>query len=213
MKKLLIAGNWKSNKTVDEAREWVDRFTMPSEALQLVLFVPYTLLPFMASKKLPFFLGAQNMSPFPDGAYTGEISARQIKEFADWVLLGHSERRTHFDETEAMLQKKVIEAGNVGLRVLYCVQNAATPIPKGVSAVAYEPYSAIGTGHPATPEDAEEVCAKIKAKSQARVVLYGGSVTPENVSTFVAKPSIDGVLPGGVSLDPDRFAALIAHAT
>ncbi|OGG34465.1 hypothetical protein A2363_00450 [Candidatus Gottesmanbacteria bacterium RIFOXYB1_FULL_47_11] len=212
MKQLFIAGNWKSNKTGKEAEMWLNNFQFPPVNCQLVLFVPFTVLPGLKMKNVPFMLGAQNVSAYPEGAYTGEVSARQIREFADWVLIGHSERRKYFGETDEILAKKVELAKAAGLKIIYCVPDGATPIPLGVEVVAYEPVWAIGTGKSDTPENANNVISAIKATSQVAAVLYGGSVTPENVASFVKESAIDGVLPGGASLDPATFAALITNA-
>lgn len=216
MKPLLIAGNWKSNKTTAEALRWLQDFkshivSIP-KYITVVLCVPFTLLPFLAAEKPPFSLGAQNVSPFGEGAYTGEVSARQIKEFADWVIIGHSERRSNLGETDELLAKKVEQAKSVGLKIIYCVPDDNTVIPKGVDVVAYEPTWAIGTGKTDTPGNANSVIANIKAKSQVPTIIYGGSVTAANVASFVVQPAIDGVLPGGASLDPEKFANLISAA-
>ncbi len=215
MKQVLIAGNWKSNKTTTEAIEWLHNFKIETTA-QVVLFVPFTLLyPLkqeIARLRLPIELGAQDVSPFGDGAYTGEVNARQIKELADWVIIGHSERRGHFGETDELLAKKVAQAKDAGLKIIYCVSNDATIVPAGVDTVAYEPVWAIGTGKSDTPENASRVVAAIKAKTQASSVIYGGSVTPENVASFVSEEAIDGVLPGGASLNAETFSQLIQRA-
>lgn len=215
MKKLLIAGNWKSNKTAREAIEWLGNFKLETQA-PVVLFVPFTLLYPLKQEidrlQIPIELGAQDVSPFPDGAYTGEVSARQIKDLADWVIIGHSERRKHFGETDEILEKKVSQARLAGLQIIYCVGDDVTVVPQGVDTVAYEPVWAIGTGKSDTPENANTVVGVIKAKTHVPVVIYGGSVTPENVSLFVSQEGIDGVLPGGASLDPIKFATLIKNA-
>ncbi len=220
MKPLFIAGNWKSNKTTTEAMEWLANFKAQSSQLKLenmtiVLCVPFTLIPVLKEQigQLPMALGAQDVSPFPDGAYTGEVSARQLKELCDWVIVGHSERRKNFGETDEQLGKKVNQAKAVGLKVMYCVPDSQTKIPQQVDVVAYEPIWAIGTGKTDTPENAASVITSIKAASHVQIALYGGSVTPENVKSFINQSSIDGVLPGGASLDPVKFYQLIATAS
>jgi len=215
MKKLLIAGNWKSNKTAGEAIEWLGNFKLETQA-QVILFIPFTLLFPLKQEilrlQIPIQLGAQDISPFPDGAYTGEVSARQIKELADWVIIGHSERRKYFRETDEVLAQKVGQAKSAGLHIVYCVPDQETAIPPGVDAVAYEPVWAIGTGKSDTPDNASQVTRMIKAKSNISAVIYGGSVTPDNVASFVSQEAIDGVLPGGASLDPEKFINLITNA-
>ncbi len=236
MDTILIAGNWKSNKTTSEAMEWLQKlsaisFQQSAKECSIVLCVPFTLLYLLKQEierlHLPLELGAQDVSPFADGAYTGEVSARQIKELASWVIIGHSERRKYFGETDEILSQKVIHAKSVGLSVLYCVPDDVTIVPGMVDAVAYEPVWAIGTGKSDTPENANSVIRAIKAKCvpdsrnqkfpdsgnlNVPLVIYGGSVTSENVASFIAQPAVDGVLPGGASMDPVKFANLIKNA-
>jgi triosephosphate isomerase (TIM) len=222
MKKLFIAGNWKSNKTSVEASAWMTKYasnvldiSSGSVQVPVVVCVPYTILSTMKQEmrniSFPLLLSAQNISKFDEGAYTGEVTGKMIKEFADWVIIGHSERRKYFSESDADLSVKVEKAHAAGLKVIFCVPDDNTPIPKGADVVAYEPVWAIGTGKTDSPENANAVVASIKNKSGAGIVLYGGSVTGDNVASFVTQPSIDGVLPGGASMDPDKFSHLI-HA-
>jgi len=218
MKKLFIAGNWKSNKTIAEAKEWIAKFSSYQipENNTVVILAPYTVLESLAdavkTAKSSLALGAQNISKFDEGAYTGEISGKMIKETADWVIIGHSERRKYFSESDADLTTKVEKAHAAGLKVIFCVQDENTPVPATADVVAYEPVWAIGTGKTDSPENANSVVAKIKQKTGATVVIYGGSVTDGNVTSFVGQPSIDGVLPGGASLDPEKFTNLIQAA-
>jgi triosephosphate isomerase (TIM) len=154
-----------------------------------------------------------DISPFDEGAYTGEINGNQIREFADYVIIGHSERRKNFAETDEMLSQKVQRAIECSLTPIFCVQGSDTPIPDGVTLVAYEPIFAIGTGNPDTPENAEAVIKTIKEKNPSvKYVLYGGSVTPEGVGGFTQKPLIDGVLVGGASLLSDKFVQIIKNS-
>src|SRR3989344_3188420 len=178
MRKRFIAGNWKSNKTSDEARIWMDQVNIPASDATIVVCAPFTLLPILSSSKkqstLSIQLGAQNLSPFAEGAYTGEVSARQIKEFAEWVIIGHSERRKYFGETDEILAQKVLRAKESGLKVIYCVPDDTTTVPGGVEVVAYEPVWAIGTGKTDTPENANSVVASIKSKTKVGMCIYGG---------------------------------------
>ncbi len=221
MKKLFIVANWKSNKTTSEAHEWLLKaergYQFIANAEREVIVCPsFTSLPSMKAyiiqKNLPFKMGAQNVSPFEEGAFTGEVSAKQIKEVADHVIIGHSERRKEFGENDEMLTKKVQMALKYDLIPIFCVPGVDTPIPQGISVVAYEPLFAIGTGNPDTPEDAEMVAKTIKEKHGAQCVLYGGSVKPEDVKSFTQMPSVDGVLVGGASLDADKFLQIIENA-
>jgi triosephosphate isomerase len=220
MKRIIIAGNWKSNKTTAEGLLWVQDFKeriagIIGSNMTVVLCVPFTLLytlkEAIMADKLPIMLGAENVSQFTEGAQTGEESARMIKELADWVIIGHSERRKNFGETNDVLAKKVEQAKLAGLKIIYCVPDDETSVPARVDVVAYEPVWAIGTGKSESPENANAVIQRIKAKSQVSTVLYGGSVTPENVASYIHEPAIDGILPGGASLDPEKFTAIIQN--
>lgn len=220
MKKYII-GNWKSNKRLQDAKEWLESlaaFPEMHEGLPdkvSVICPPYTLLLEMKllieEKGLALQLGAQNCSPFEMGAYTGEITASEVRDLGEYVIIGHSERREHFHETDELLATKVSLAKAAGLIIIFCVQGKDTPIPEGVDIVAYEPVFAIGSGTPDTPENAESVAKALKDRGAA-IVLYGGSVKPDNIATFTSQPSIDGALIGGASLEAESFLALMKNA-
>lgn len=213
MKPITIVGNWKSNKTVAEADRWLGSFEVPATENIIILAAPFTLLRFLHERKSPLKLGAQDVSRFAQGAYTGEINAKQLKELVDWVIIGHSERRANFGETGDILKQKVLQAKSAGLRVIFCVSDQSETVPGDVDVVAYEPVAAIGTGQSESPEQANQIIRALKEKSNIPVGLYGGSVTPENVASFIREPSIDGVLVGGVSLDASKFVELIQNAS
>jgi triosephosphate isomerase len=219
MKKALIVANWKSNKTILQAEEWFQRLQIKDLRLtnkELVICPSFTSLPLLNSliinHKSSMSLGAQDISPFDEGAYTGEISAKQIKEFADYVIIGHSERRINFNESDEMLFKKVDLAIQHGLTPIFCVQGKETQIPSGITMIAYEPINAIGTGHPDTPENAQEMASFFKKIYNVQCVLYGGSVVSGNVKEFTQMSNIDGVLVGGASLDAQEFYKIIQNA-
>ena len=190
-----------------------------SANLEIILCPPFTLLHplklLITNYQLPIKLGAQNISPFPDGAYTGEISARMLKELGvEYVIIGHSERRKYFGESEQILENKVKEALDVNIIPIFCVQGKTTPVPERVKIIAYEPVFAIGTGNPDTPEDGNKIALSFKERlSQDTVVLYGGSVTPENVRSFCLQENISGVLVGEASLDPKKFSEIVQNAS
>lgn len=224
MKQLFIAGNWKSTKGVGEADEWITAFHAKYQTLhtkwketRIILCAPFTLLHFLKwridSLKLPIELGAQDVSPFDSGAYTGEINSQQLAELVRWVIIGHTERRRYFGETDEVLAKKVEQCLARGLQVIYCVGDETLPVPMGVAVISYEPNWAIGTGHADTPHHANRVIEMIKKKSGVKTVIYGGSVTSDNVASFVSESAIDGILPGGASFDPEAFCNLISQAT
>lgn len=223
MKKQFIVANWKSNKTIDEAEKWLHgldkklRFDKPDlKNKEIILCPSFTLFEHAhycsENLRLPIKFGAQDISPFEAGEYTGEINGRQIAEVASFVIIGHSERRRHFLEIEEMLEKKAEMAKKYKLTPIYCIQDRETPIPKETALIVYEPIFAVGSGHPDTPENAQEVAEFIKEKDKSVSVLYGGSVTARNVASFTKMSSIDGVIVGRASLNPEEFADIVKNA-
>lgn len=219
MKKTFIIANWKSNLTSSEANSWFQRLKIKDLRLtnkEIIVCPSFTVLPILKSliinHKSSIKLGTQNISPFDEGAYTGEVNGDQIKEFADFVIIGHSERRKNFLESDKVLFKKVELANEYGLTPIFCVQGKEIQVPSNSNIVAYEPINAIGTGHPDTPESAEEIASFFKKNYNAQYVLYGGSVTSKSVKEFTQMPNIDGVLVGGASLDAQEFYTIIQNA-
>lgn len=220
MKQIFIVGNWKSNKTALEATEWLEMVKNQGLSLRedqkVVLCVPFTLLQLVSSfvkeNNLQIAVGAQDISQFDEGSFTGATNGKQIAEFATYVIIGHSERRMHFGEIDEVLAMKFDMARKYALTPIYLVQDKDTVIPEGISIVGYEPVFAIGTGIPDTPENANAVAKEIKTRHAGVSVLYGGSVTSVNVSKFTQLSDIDGVIPGKASLNPQEFLQLIKNA-
>lgn len=222
MGKLLIVANLKSYKNENEAKDWLEAFKKindlrlnpaEKEAIVCPSFTQlFSFFSYFSSNNVSATLGAQNVSPFDEGAYTGEVNAKQIKDFASYVLIGHSERRNNFTETDDMLVKKVDMVLKYGLNPIFLVQSKETSIPEGVKIVAYEPMFAIGTGNPDTPESADTVAGAIKTTRADLMVLYGGSVKSANVRSFTEKSNIDGVLVGGASLNAQEFIEIVKNA-
>lgn len=233
----MIVGNWKMYKTLAEATEFIQGFKSSHEAY---LAVAFTLIQPLAKLAPPnLIIGAQNMNDATEGAFTGEVSARMIKDAgAKFVILGHSERRTYFKEDNAFIQKKAAKALSEGLSVILCVgetlaQKEAgeakkvleTQVVESLGAIsgdqlknltiAYEPVWSIGTGHPCDAKDANSAHELIKSvvekKAKAKVkVLYGGSVNPENAASYLAQSDIDGLLIGGASLNVASFDKILS---
>src|SRR3989344_9143980 len=211
MRKLFIVANWKANFTTFEARKWFEEIQdsnleIKNDNKEIIICPSFTLLAYAKHNiqvlDLSWKVGAQDISEFSQGAHTGETNGKQIRELADYVIIGHSERRQNFNEDEEILLKKINHAKANGLKVIFCVQGKETIIPEGVEIAAYEPIDAIGTGHPDTPEKANDLAGYFKANFKIKAVLYGGSVTSENVNNFTDMQNIDGVLVGKASLNP-----------
>ncbi len=222
----LVAGNWKMFKGAAETVAFVEAFERPA-GVEVVVCPPYTSLGAAVGRGIPVY--AQNVHWAPDGAFTGEISAAMLLELGvEGAIVGHSERRQYFGETDDTVRKRCEAALAAGLRVIACVgeteaereageteavlrrQVAAIPAHDAL-VIAYEPVWAIGTGKTATPEMAQAAHETIKAVHATRV-LYGGSVKPENAAELLAQPAIDGALVGGASLEPESFAAICRAA-
>jgi triosephosphate isomerase len=217
----LVIANHKANKTWDEVATWIDEVAATAQNFAgTIIFCPS--YPFLAAayekisqNGINIKLGSQDISCFDVGAYTGEVAASQIADIAKFAIIGHSERRQNFKESDKNLSEKVQNAQKAGIEPIFCVQDEKTQVPEKVSIVAYEPIFAIGTGNPDTPENAQSVAQKLTARLAARqakskyTIIYGGSVTGENVKSYV-RNKIDGVLVGATnSLDPQKFIGII----
>ncbi len=242
-----IAANWKMHKTVAEAAEFVDTLLPRIAATQsdVVICPPFTALTAVVERRYgtAVKVAAQNMHEEDSGAFTGEVSAPMLVELdVEAVVLGHSERRQYFNETDEALARKVPAALAAELEPILCVGESEEARDAGETeevlerqlqadlggiepgqienvVVAYEPIWAIGTGRTATPDQAQEVCAFIRDVLRARGgaadrvrILYGGSVKPANAAELLALPDVDGALVGGASLDAEEFAAIIDAA-
>lgn len=208
--------NWKSYKSKTEALSFLEEFKSSKkevEGKKIIVAPPFTLHDtmknFIEKNKLNIMLAGQNVSPFPQGAYTGEVNAMQLREFADYVIVGHSERRKYFDESESQLSNKIREASDAGLKIIQCVQDENDTVFDKVEAVAYEPPSAIGTGEPDDPSHVEVVFSKILEYNPKVKVLYGGSVNPTTIKNYLDIRSISGFLIGGASLEAKTFLSLL----
>ena len=225
MGKCLIVANLKSYQNENEAKSWLETFGKIKELnldltqKEIIICPSFTQLfsffSYFSSNNIKVKLGAQNVSPFDEGAYTGEVSATQIKDFADYVLIGHSERRSNFHESEQMLEEKVKRAIEAGLQPIFFAQDANAIIPSGVKIGVYEPPSAISTVSKGIPDDPKAVldaATELKNKYMLEQILYGGSVDSANVSNFTSLDIIDGVVPGRASLDAQEFIKIIQNA-
>ena len=178
MKKLFIIANWKSNKTINETEKWLHDFSekikigpLSLDNKEIIVCPSFTVLEHAnycaKNLNLPIKFGAQNISSFDKGAYTGEVFGAQIKEFAQYIIIGHSERRQNFSENNEVLSEKVLLAKKYNLTPIFCIQNEETPVPEEVDIIAYEPPTAIGTGNPDTPENAQRVAKAVSERTKA----------------------------------------------
>ena len=243
----LIAGNWKMNTTLDEARALVQAL-LPGldqlEGVEKVVCPPFISLHAVAEmvRGSTVAVGAQNMYFEEKGAFTGEVSPLMLKGLCEYVILGHSERRHIFGEKDLLVGQKVRAAVSQQLKPIVCVGEneeqreqgwaesvvstqlraalSGVPFTSGI-VVAYEPVWAIGTGKAATGKIANDMCGLIRRElgglytdrraEQVRI-LYGGSVTPQNIGGFLGQPQVDGALVGGASLKADDFVTIAKAA-
>jgi triosephosphate isomerase (TIM) len=245
----LIAGNWKMYKTVAEAEAYIQALlprVSTTDGVEVGICPPFTALQAMvdSTRGSRVAVYAQNMHHASEGAFTGEVSAPMLQEIdVAGVILGHSERRELFGETDRALQLKVPVALEAGLQPILCVGETEEERDRGDTerklrhqvqedlakvaterlgevVIAYEPIWAIGTGRVATPEQAQEAIAFIRAlvgdrsrdAADAVRLLYGGSVKPDNAAELLALPDVDGALVGGASLNAESFATIVAAA-
>ena len=243
----VIAGNWKCNMRLDTAYELASAIrerVEEVEGIEKIVCPPFI---YLATVEVALSLssikvGAQDTHWEDDVAATGEVGPKQLEELCDYVIIGHSERRHQFGETDEMVNRKVQAALAVGLQPIMCVgellsereagstaevlvrQTQAglegTDVPDGFI-IAYEPVWAIGTGTAATAQDAEEAISLVRRevagmfgemKAATVRTLYGGSVTPENIAEFMSVDGIDGALVGGASLKVESFAGIVEAA-
>ncbi len=246
-----MAGNWKMNLDQDAGAELVEAICegiSGVDDVDVVVCPPYTSISAVArvieNCSVKIGLGAQNMYYEDSGAFTGEISPVMLKALGtEYVILGHSERRQYFGDTNELVNKKVRTALNHAMIPILCVGETLEQREKGETekvvvsqveaclkgvsqtgvvgmVVAYEPIWAIGTGMPATSEDAQDVIGLIRETissvfgaeaAESTRIQYGGSVKPDNIAELMAKPDIDGGLVGGASLNADNFAKIVRY--
>ena len=244
----MIAGNWKMNTTLSEAIELVNKTFHELDEIgnvEKVLCPPFVSLAALGKliKESSIKLGAQNLYFEEKGAYTGEISPLMLANLCEFVIIGHSERRQYFNETDEIISKKVQAALKVGLKPILCVgerleENETDRTEEVVTGqlksslvgindingltIAYEPIWAIGTGRAATGEQANATISLVrhnisqlydKGTAQNMRILYGGSVTADNATEFMQQSEIDGALVGGASLNADQFVSIVRQTS
>ena len=243
MRKKVIAGNWKMNMLPNDTIDFINALepNVKESDSEIIICVPFTDLFYAISfcQGTNIHVGAQNVFYEDSGAYTGEVSAQMLKCInTEYVIIGHSERRKYFAETDEIVNKKVHKALENGLKPIICVGETLEERAQGQAIekitsqisealkgltkenleniiIAYEPIWAIGTGKTATKEDANEAIKAIRSKINEQfgtddiTILYGGSVKPENANELFQMSDIDGALVGGASLKASSFKAII----
>jgi triosephosphate isomerase len=249
LRRAVIAGNWKMNKTPSETTALINEMKplVADAGCDVVLCVPFVDISAAldAAKGSNIKIGAENCHWEHSGAFTGEISADMLKEMGvEYVITGHSERRTYFGDTDETVNKRTLAAVNAGLTAIVCVGEYLEQREQGVTdelvamqvkialqgvskdqlgqiIIAYEPVWAIGTGKTATADQAEEVCAVIRATlakmycancAEKVTIQYGGSMNAGNADELLSKVNVDGGLIGGASLKAKDFSVIVAAA-
>jgi triosephosphate isomerase len=243
-RKYIVGGNWKSNGSVDFVRTQCTEVlnAMQFDASKIDVVVAPVFIHIASAKAMlneNIFVSAQNVSATKNGAFTGEVSAEQIKDFGvHWVIIGHSERRSLFGETNELVAIKVTRAQEAGLNAILCIGEQLSEREAGTTndvlreqlnavklavsdwsriVIAYEPVWAIGTGKVATPEQAQETHAYVRSWLADNIsadvaaqtrIQYGGSANAGNAATLISQPDIDGFLVGGAALKPE-FAEIV----
>ncbi|MBD5423039.1 MAG: triose-phosphate isomerase [Mycoplasma sp.] len=237
MRKKIIIGNWKMNKTSNEVKDFFKKFSSTKFNVKpntiYGIAAPACELPFAVAERpsKDFVISSQDISKHLSGAYTGEISALMLKDLdVTYAIVGHSERRTYHKETNEDINQKAKTALENGITPIICVgetldeyesnrskevvETQVKECVKGLNlnkiVIAYEPVWAIGTGKTATNDYAQEMCKVIRnLTSNNTLIQYGGSVTPDSIDELLKQPDVDGALVGGASLNAESFIKLI----
>jgi len=215
--------NWKAKKNLSQIDDWVKIFSeeinenpqlllkLTNNQIKIIICPPFSLLSSLKNKlpKIPnLFLGSQDVSQFDEGSFTGEITAKNLADFVNYTIIGHSERRKFLNETKELLVKKTSMAKRYHLEPIFCIRDNKDFIPTDCQLIAYEPVAAIGTGQNEPPERVISLKKKLKLP-QKNVFIYGGSVDENNAQSYLSTNEIDGFLIGSASLDPQQFYEII----
>lgn len=225
MANVILVANWKEYGTLEETKMWAKAISHEKQALEertIIVCPPFTALSTMNALKreyeLPISVGAQDVSRYEEGKHTGEISAKMLAELTSYVIIGHSETRRNCKLTDEDVAKKVQAASSANITPIVCVEEISQAhalkkmLPEFTGIIAYEPPTAIGTGNPASPNQANTVAKQIKEIFPTVSVLYGGSVDGNNASGFLQEEIVTGFLIGNRSLDPNFFLEIVKNA-
>jgi len=223
-----VLANWKSQKTMSEAEAWLEKFCQvyrPHPQVQVIVSPPALYLVTMWQQLSRYktgnlVLAAQDLSPFPLGTYTGEIAAEMVRDLVDYVIIGHSERRRYFHETNQDVANKISEVKAAGIKPIVCVD-----LPYARSQIAafreedidetiigYGPVEAIGIETAQPLAKTKGAIAEIRDIAPGSPILYGGSINVDNAVDYLRIPGLAGVMVGTASLDPEEFAVICTEA-
>lgn len=223
-----VLANWKSHKTLIEAEIWFKEFFRlyrPVPELKVIIAPPAIhiapLQQLLQKHEIPHLaLAIQDLSSFPMGSYTGAVAAEMVRDLVEYAILGHSERRRYFHETDQDIANKVSEAGAADIKPIICVDEPYARAQLAAIAeedlksllIGYGPVEAIGINTPQSPERVQESIAEIQSLAPDAPILYGGSVNARNAADYLSIDGLSGLMVGTASLDPEEFASICAIA-
>ncbi len=224
-----VVANWKSHKTLPEAEKWLEIFChlyRPDPQVKVIIAPSFVYIASLWQilqdlEAAHLSLAVQDLSPFPLGGYTGAVAAAMVQDMAEYAIVGHSERRRYFHETNQDVANKVSEAAAAKIKPIVCVDQpyagaqmaALDEAEIGDLIIGYGPVEAIGIDIPQSPEQVSRVVQEIQAVSPGKPILYGGSINAENAGNYMKLPGISGVMVGSASLEPEDFARICITAS
>lgn len=218
-----FVANWKARKNLKEAYDWFEKFSarvnsnqnlntaLRNGKIKIIVCPPYPLIFPLKEKfrdRLPVYFGAQDVSQFEGGSYTGEVAAKSLQGLVHYVIVGHSERRRYLNETNEMIANKIIQAQKYNIEPILCVRNQEDHPVKNVNIISYEPVQAIGTGKNEDLKDILEMKERLQI-SRSTVFFYGGSVNKTTILNYLKTDEIKGFLIGTASNDPLDFYDIV----
>lgn len=225
---LYFIANWKANKNLNETRAWVNEFfgkldgdskttqKINDDLIKVIICPPFPLIyplkELLADKK-NVAVGSQDISKVEGGAYTGEVTGQNLSAMVEYTILGHSERKKFFNETDADVAEKYALAKRYGIEPIYCMAKPSLPLPPELQFLCYETPEAISKGDGFGNNEPVSEILKVRAALQLKPpikFIYGGSVNKENAKEYLQYDEIDGLLIGGASLDPLHFYAIVS---